>query len=125
MIAVLGEAIDSKVLQEVIVSLSKRGFGSFEFQSSVAMAIEVMLSNNVELGSALVETMRNWLLAEGKVTESLVEGEQEEGEQEQEQGTSRKDNDPVGRSLLWGYGGFSIVPEDRSRSCTRWLATIL
>lgn len=105
-IAEMGETGDPGVLQALIVSLAQRGFGSAEFQESVARSIEAMLSRDIKLASTLVETMRGWLLVDARDTECPKEEEQENEEPE----TSSQDKDPEGRSLLWGYGGISIVP---------------
>jgi hypothetical protein len=104
-IAELGQVVDPELLQGLIVSLAQRGFGSVEFQASAAMAIEAMLSRDVNLGSVLLETMKAWLLADAKDPAELDEEEQEDAPE-----TSAQNNDPEGRSLLWGYRGFSVVP---------------
>jgi nucleoside phosphorylase len=100
------EVLDPKDMQGLIISLAQRGFGSLEFQASAARAIEAMLSRNVTLSDALIETMRGWLLAEAKHAGAIEEDER--GDEEAE--TSAADNDPESRSLLWGYGGILIVP---------------
>jgi nucleoside phosphorylase len=104
-IAELGQVIDPELLQGLIVSLAQRGFGNVEFQASAATAIEALLSRDANLDSALLETMRAWLLADAKAPAEIEEEEQEDVPE-----MSAQNNDPEGRSLLWGYGGFSVLP---------------
>jgi nucleoside phosphorylase len=62
-IAEAGGVADPKVLQELIVTLSDRGFSGAEFQGSVAKAVETLLSDNRNLDAALIETLQAWLLS--------------------------------------------------------------
>lgn len=105
-IAEMAEVVDPNELQGLITALAQRGFGSLEFQASAARAIEAMLSRNVTLSDALIETMRGWLRAEASDVQT-IDGD-EQGDEESE--TSAADSDPESRSLIWGYGGISIVP---------------
>lgn len=105
-IAEMAETIDPEILQALIVSLAQRGFGTPEFQGSIATSIETLLSRNVQLSSELVETMKGWLLADARSAEGPKEEEMEHDESE----TSSQDEDPEAKSLLWGYGGLSLVP---------------
>ncbi|NOT87325.1 MAG: hypothetical protein HOP03_03990 [Lysobacter sp.] len=105
-IAEMAEVVDPNELQVLIAALAQRGFGSLEFQASAARAIEAMLSRNVTLSDALIETMRSWLRAEAKDIQT-IDGD-EQGDEEPE--TSAADSDPESSSLIWGYGGISILP---------------
>jgi len=109
-IAEMGGITHVSSLQSLIVSLSGRGFNSTEFQSSVATAVETLLNADGRLEEALIGTMRGWLLAAPARASDLEIKDDEDAVGDKPGGASSQDNDPEGRSLLWGYGGFHAVP---------------
>lgn len=109
-IAEMAEVVDPNELQGLITSLSQRGFASLEFQFSAAQAVETMLSRNATLSNSLIETMENWLRAQAGDAKTIDRDEQGEEENDEESETSVTDSDSESRSLIWGYGGISILP---------------
>lgn len=106
----LASVVDPEGLQQMVVALTDRGFTGSEFQQSVAMATETIMSNDGRLTAAMIEKMQAWLL-NGR------DGAEGDGEDGNDELTSSNDaepepeDDPEGRSLLWGHGGgFSMVP---------------
>jgi len=101
-IAAMGDVVDPEMLQDLIMTLAQRSFDSVDFQGSVATAIERLLDRDVELDNTIIAMMSGWLLADGNRDESVDEDDDDE--------LAANDDDPESRSLLWGYGGLSIVP---------------
>jgi nucleoside phosphorylase len=103
----MAAAADPARLQAMIVDLAGRGFQGDEFQSYVANAIESLLSADAAIRPEIIDLLRGWLLA----TPAREAGaEDPESEDDISGGGEPNDDDPEGRSLLWGYGGLSVVP---------------
>ncbi|MFS0738685.1 hypothetical protein ABC347_16680 [Sphingomonas sp. 1P06PA] len=108
-LAELASVVEPTVLQEMVVDLAGRAFNSSEFQQSVAMATETIMNNDGHLTGTMVEMMQGWLLNGSDRSECDDENEREELTPESDAEPDSED-DPEGRSLLWGHGGFSMVP---------------
>lgn len=102
----LATVVNPEILQQMVVALIDRGFAGSEFQQFTAMAMETVMSNEGKLTAEVIEKMQAWLLADRSGTE--------DGDEELTPGNdaeSEPEYDPMGHSLLWGYGGsFSVVP---------------
>lgn len=104
-ISAMDENVDPASLQALIVSLAARGFGGSEFRGSVAMAIENLMNREVSVADDVIAVMKSWLFEDEP--ESSIESEPEDDEAADD---ASPEDDPDARSLLWGYGGMSVVP---------------
>lgn len=104
-ISQMGEGIDPFTLQALIVDLARRGFEGEEFRGSIASALEGLMNRKVPLTDEVIDLLRTWLL-EGKA----VGDSEGDGDDEHSADTETPEDDPDARSLLWGYGGMSVVP---------------
>ena len=104
-ISEMGEAVDPKTLQSLIVRLAGRGFGGEEFRGSIASALEGLMNREVPLTDDIIALLRTWLFKEMASTESEFDGDVEHSAD-----AETPEDDPDARSLLWGYGGMSVVP---------------
>ena len=98
---------DPARLQAMIVYLVNRGFNSDEFQSNIAYTVETLLSNDADILPEVISILRGWLLA--TPPRDVMTGDDGDDEDSLDTGTEAND-DPLGRSRLWGYGGLSVVP---------------
>lgn len=70
-----------------------------------------LLSANGDLDPALIETLQAWLLATPADNVNIDDSDSDADEVEIEAEVEvSSDDDPEGRSLLWGHSGFSFVP---------------
>ena len=113
----MAEEGDGAQIQGVILDLVKRGFDSDEFRSSAASAIERLTRRNVKIEDETVATLEQWLKVPiSPVAEEQTEGEagsDQEGDAASQANTTDKAPDEEAvtqRSMLWGYGGISILP---------------
>lgn len=103
----MSDAADATQLIETILDLDRRGFETDEFRSAAARTIQRLVSRDVEIGSPVVDLLRRWLASMEHAAQTSDETEDgSNGDDE-----SRATDDDVGtRSVLWGLGGFSVVP---------------
>lgn len=106
-ISEMANEADPALLQALIVDLAGRGFGSDEFQGYIATCVETLLSADAAIFPEVISILRGWLFA--IPPRDLLAGENDESE-DSEQTETEANDDPEGRSLLWGYGGLSVVP---------------
>lgn len=106
-ISEMASTADPVQLQAIIIDLAKRGFDGDEFQSYIASAFESLLSADAAILPEVISILRGWLLA--TPPRDVMTGNDDGGKDWVDIGTPTND-DPEGRSLLWGYGGLSVVP---------------
>lgn len=99
------EGVDPLALQTLIVGLAGRGFGGEEFRGSIASALEGLMNRKAPLTDEIIALLRTWLLEDKAAAESVVGGDVEHSAD-----AETPEDDPDARSLLWGYGGMSVVP---------------
>jgi len=102
-ISEMGERVDAFALQALIVSLAGRGFGGEEFRGSIASALEVLINRKVPLTDEIIALLRTWLFEDKAADEA-------DGDVEHNTDAETLEDDPNARSLLWGYGGMSVLP---------------
>lgn len=95
------EAIDEKALPldelaKVIFAFDAKGFRSHEFRAPAASSLRKRVNYPDGLPDAVIDLLVRW----------LEEYQIEEGEQSQ----SSDEEKPREESILWGYGGFMILP---------------
>jgi nucleoside phosphorylase len=93
---------DSRVV-EALLDLSARGFRSDEFRDSVSHAIEKVANRGALVGDDVIDLLVSWLSIEQTVP---AQGEPVE---DLELKSDSKDED-ASESILWGYGGMTILP---------------
>jgi hypothetical protein len=108
-LAAMSETANPAALMSMIVSLASRGFERDEFRGSTAMAIERLLNRRIYIDESVVELYKRWLFepsprGQEADTSPTVESSKDTDINE------KASEDPAVRSLLWGYGGVSVVP---------------
>lgn len=96
----LAEAqVDAQQLETLILDLDRRGFTSSEFVDSVARAIDRLAGRKLPLPEKLVSLLERWLDTADVTFINSNEAK------------SLDDRDDTQRgSILWGYGGFAVLP---------------
>jgi len=97
------EAIDAKALPldeltRVVFAFDARGFWSHEFRAPAASSLRKRVSYPDGLPDAVIDLLVRWL------EEYQIE--------EQEDSQSSDEKERREESILWGYGGFMILPHD-------------
>ena len=105
----LGEAGDADGLQRSLKSLVSRGFTGEEFRTSAASGIERLARRKAMIEDETIAILEDWIHVPASSPPP------EDGELAEEIDTAAKkqpkgDDDAINRSLLWGYGGISILP---------------
>lgn len=106
-ISEMASTADPSQLQATMIDLANRGFNGHEFQSYIASAVETLLNADAEIVPEVISILRTWLLS--SPARSATDGE-EDGDEDSADNSAETNDDPEGRSLLWGYGGLSVVP---------------
>ena len=135
----MSEKTDAGLLMSAIVKLADRGFGESEFRGSTAMAVERLIGKGVRIDQAIIDLYRQWLLGREETVAEVMDSSTDEEAPDQAATEAAEAGDPSVRSLLWGYGGVSIVPaatipyskrssesistETTSTSCSRFSAS--
>jgi len=83
---------DVSALYELIEELLEKGFGSAEFQRDISHAINDAACKETPVPDKLLDHMESWLVAVDPASEDVSGENRHEG------------------SLLWGYGGLTILP---------------
>jgi len=96
----MSESVDAALLLQLIVELEAKGFAGEEYYGSIARAIEKLINRECVINDAVLSVLEKWL----KVPAST-----ETVDEEPEDDTSQKD-ERKGESILWGLGGFSVLP---------------
>ena len=90
-----------------------RGFDSEEFRGLACRAIVKLVDRKAVIDDDVISTLERWLASPQAADEASDEVEPETdcdtGLEEANAG-SEDDEDGIQRSLLWGHGGFSVVP---------------
>jgi nucleoside phosphorylase/KaiC/GvpD/RAD55 family RecA-like ATPase len=108
-LAELGEVADPAIFERAIFDLERRGFAGEEYRGSVTRGLERVLLRDQPLSDEIVELLSGWLSKPSDPeTEVDVEGDDEDslldtGAEE----TKKPSRD---ESVLWGMGGFSVLP---------------
>lgn len=110
----LGEDGAPEDVQRMLLSLTQRGFDGDEYRGSISTAVERLVRRKVEIDPAVISILERWLAS----PTNPAAGDEEESPEEDDQPDARArrntdgktDEDPVSRSMLWGYGGMSILP---------------
>jgi nucleoside phosphorylase/adenylate kinase family enzyme len=108
-LAAITEGANPAKVMSTILDLASRGFNGEEFRSSAARAIEGLLKHKVDIEESIVQLFKCWLLETVKADvspDTTVSADETEGAENND----TTDQDPELRSLLWGYGGFSVLP---------------
>ena len=106
----MSEKTDPGLLMSAIVKLADRGFGASEFLASTAMAVERLIGKGVRIDQAIIDLYRQWLLGREETVAEVMDPSTDEEAPDQAATEAAEAGDPNVRSLLWGYGGVSIVP---------------
>jgi len=93
---------DDRVI-EAFLDLAARGFQAAEFRDSAARAIEKISNRKGNISDDVIAILIGWL--------DLTSPTQVNGSEEDVELTSRSgDEDVIEGSILWGSGGFSVLP---------------
>lgn len=94
---------DNRII-DALLDLHARGFQAEEFRDSAARAIEKIAKRKTDISEEVIGILTNWL--------RLTPAPPEEGaEDEDNRLKSRsRDEDLKEGSILWGYGGISVLP---------------
>jgi hypothetical protein len=111
----LAEGADPEVVFGLLRNVVARGFDGEEFRHSAARALERLSNRKVAIDDDFIALLESWLDEpfKGKHPEQHEEEREEEEDLIGKGTTDAKpadEEDAVHRSLLWGYGGVSIVP---------------
>lgn len=99
--------VDRIKLEGMILELDAKGFRSDEYVGSVARAIERLSDKETPLSEPILAMLERWLETVGTdngVIQDSSEDHEEIGEEESASATEQRG------SVLWGYGGLSILP---------------
>jgi nucleoside phosphorylase len=94
-----------------------RGFDGEEFRNSAARTLERLSNRNVAIDEEFITLLESWLNAPLKTERPDEEGSEDTPSAEDDpidtggsDAEEAEKDDAIHRSLLWGYGGFRIVP---------------
>ncbi|WP_354081705.1 hypothetical protein [Constrictibacter sp. MBR-5] len=111
----LAEEGDPEVVFGLLSDVVMRGFDGIEFRQSAARTLERLQRRDVPIPDAFLALLEQWIATpledpdpgddaeDGSVGESVVEAAEAPGTGEEHEST-------LERSLLWGYGGYAVVP---------------
>ena len=105
----LGEAGDASTIQATLKSLETRGFTGEEFRTSASSGIERLARRKIVIEQDTIDILQDWIRnpaappppEDGDVAEDIDTAATPSAEAEEDVPT---------RSMLWGYGGISILP---------------
>ena len=102
--AMAEDAPNGSYVIEALLDLHDRGFQAKEFRESAARAVEKIARREAVISDKVIGILVDWL--------SLTRAPSEEGDKDEDIELSSRSNDEDLRegSILWGYGGFSILP---------------
>ena len=106
-VSALAEKDDPEHVVTLILHLAALGFDGEEYRGNIARAVEQLVDRDVKINDPVVDLLEGWLaspLQAGTVDQD-VDAELDTGQVEAE-----PSDDATTTSLLWGYGGLSIVP---------------
>ena len=95
----LSEDAEPGLVIGVLRDVVGRGFDSSELRHSAARALERLARRGAAIDNSLFMLLESWLASSSPDAEADDDGEADEGDEADD-----------GESLLWGYGGFGIVP---------------
>jgi nucleoside phosphorylase len=94
-------------IQDALIDLNQRGFGSEEFRNSTADAVEKIANRHAPIDEALVAALIEWL---NNPVEQSDPSDAKEASEIGERDEVDRANDARNYSILWGHGGVSILP---------------
>lgn len=112
-IEAMAESAEPSLVLELISDLSTRGFYGEEFRSAAARAVEKLIDRKVKIDDDVIGILGGWLggadAAEGEDTSDgdAISEDEDLAQPEKAEPTDQKDRHD---SVLWGLGGFSILP---------------
>jgi nucleoside phosphorylase len=109
-LAAMAATANPAVLMSTIISLAGRGFEGDEFRRSAAMGIEELLNRKIDIDESIVELYKRWLFERPPQVQNQDDTTPSAEPSKDAETNETADEDPVVRSLLWGYGGVSVVP---------------
>lgn len=109
----LAEEGDPATVFALLRDVVARGFDGEEFRQSAARALERISNRETPIDDEFVDLLESWLRtpieADASTDDEAGDGADEEVGEDAES-VEADENDANQRSLLWGYGGFGIVP---------------
>ena len=102
--AMADDALNDDRVIEAFLDLYARGFRAEEFRDSAAHAIEKIAGRKTEIIDDVIDILVKWL----SLTPAPAQEEFED--KNIEHTSSSKDDDLKEESILWGYGGLSVLP---------------
>ncbi len=114
----LSEDAEPGLVIGVLRDVVGRGFDSSEFRHSAARALERLARRGAAIDDALFALLESWLASSPPDAAADDDGDADEGDMFSDDEDTPSDADTkaeepepdYGESLLWGYGGFGIVP---------------
>lgn len=118
----LSEGAEPRLVMDLLLDLVDRGFDGTEFRHSAARALERLARRGAWIDNLLLALLESWLQTSPPDTGEGDEDEDEddaadgadflgdEGETKSDTAAGDEAEADDRESLLWGYGGFSIVP---------------
>ena len=94
-------------VQATMLDLYKREFGSEEFRTSAASALEKIAKRQTQIDPNLVDVLSEWLKGPKQLTDGTDEDDASEVDESRDHSRSK---DSRLDSILWGHGGLSILP---------------
>jgi hypothetical protein len=108
----LGKEADPSLVYDLLMNVVSRGFDGEEFRGAAAHGIEELIRRKEQIPDNILELFETWLRE--AAPETAGEDAEPEHEPEQDIETATEDapaeTDRMDESLLWGYGGFAILP---------------
>ncbi len=106
-VAELGEVADPPTLERVILDLEDRGFAGEEYRGSVARGLERIVNRDKPLSDEIVDLLSGWL---SKPPDPPTDVDVEDQETLLDTGAEESSKPSRDESVLWGMGGFSVLP---------------
>lgn len=117
----LSEDAEPGLVIGILRDVVGRGFDSSEFRHSAARALERLARRGAAIDNGLFALLESWLASSPPDAEADDDGDAHEGDEAElfdadeiaPRDASARSEEPEpddGESLLWGYGGFGIVP---------------
>lgn len=109
----MADTVSPAEVLDLLLDVVSRGYDGEEFRQSASRAIEKLANRKAEFPDSIVNLLQSWLTApiEGPAHDAVSDevAEQQEIDTAAEE-ESETEGDAVHRSLIWGYGGISILP---------------
>jgi nucleoside phosphorylase len=118
--AMADDAANDDRIVETLLDLHARGFRAREFTDSAARAIEKVAARRTDISEEVIGLLVEWLEENSKSAE-LGSGD---GESESDS-SAAEDRELRDRSLLWGYGGLSVLPGGNFNALSALAAILL